>query len=168
MPLTIPKPFIPILIKPKVPGWLFVAALVAQYAIMATTGSTAPECQVKLENIHYSSSVKRNLGKHAIKLNAVTSCTTNQVYSKLQARIDVLEKEKASVIYQSVVTRIDADIKNPKEAEFLDFWTKCEKGSIRSYLGSVEGEVLLANGKTVPVSGSTKDFLPALCDFKAK
>jgi hypothetical protein len=135
---------------------------------MATTGSTAPECQVKLENIHYSSSVKRNLGKHAIKLNAVTSCTTNQVYSKLQARIDVLEKEKASVIYQSVVTRIDADIKNPKEAEFLDFWTKCEKGSIRSYLGSVEGEVLLANGKTVPVSGSTKDFLPALCDFKAK
>jgi hypothetical protein len=168
MPLTIPKPLIPILIKPKVPGWLFVAALVAQYAIMATTGSTAPECQVKLENIHYSSSVKRNLGKHAIKLNAVTSCTTNQVYSKLQARIDVLEKEKASVIYQSVVTRIDADIKNPKEAEFLDFWTKCEKGSIRSYLGSVEGEVLLANGKTVPVSGSTKDFLPALCDFKAK
>jgi hypothetical protein len=168
MPLTIPKPLIPILIKPKVPGWLFVAALVAQYAIMATTGSTAPECQVKLENIHYSSSVKRNLGKHAIKLNAVTSCTTNQVYSKLQARIDVLEKEKASVIYQSVVTRIDADIKNPKEAEFLDFWTKCEKGSIRSYLGSVEGEVLLANGKTVPFSGSTKDFLPALCDFKAK
>ena len=168
MPLTIPKPLIPILIKPKVPGWLFVAALVAQYAIMATTGSTAPECQVKLENIHYSSSVKRNLGKHAIKLNAVTSCTTNQVYSKLQARIDVLEKEKASVIYQSVVTRIDADIKNPKEAEFLDFWTKCEKGSIRSYLGSVEGEVLLDNGKTVPVSGSTKDFLPALCDFKAK
>jgi hypothetical protein len=168
MPLTIPKPLIPILIKPKVPVWLFVAALVTQYAIMATTGSTAPECQVKLENIHYSSSVKRNLGKDAIKLNAVTSCTTNQVYSKLQAKIRVLENEKVSVIYQSVMNRSNAEIKNPKEAVFLDFWTKCEKGAIRSYLGSVDGEVVLANGKTLPVSGSTKDFLPVLCDFSAK
>ena len=168
MPLTIPKPLVPILIKPIVPGWLLVAALIAQYAVMATNGSTAPECQAKLEKIHYSTSVKRNIGKDAIKLNAVTSCTTNQVYSKVQARIFVLKNERIIEIYQSAVTRRDADEKNPKEAHFLDFWTKCEKGSIRSYLGSVEGEVLLANGKTVHVSGSTKDFLPALCDFKAK
>jgi hypothetical protein len=168
MPLTIPKPLVPILIKPIVPGWLLVAALIAQYAVLATTGSAEPSCQVKLEKIHYSTSVKRNIGKHAIKLNAITSCTTNQVYSKLQARIFVLNNERIIEIYQSAVARRDADEKNPREAEFLDFWTKCEKGSIRSYLGSVEGEVLLANGKTVPVSGSTKDFLPALCDFKAK
>lgn len=87
MPLTIPKPLIPILIKPKVPGWLFIVALIAQYAIMATNDSTAPECQVRLEKIHYSTSVKRNIGKDVIKLNVVTSCTSNQAYSKLQARI---------------------------------------------------------------------------------
>jgi hypothetical protein len=66
------------------------------------------------------------------------------------------------------MNRSNAEIKNPKEAVFLDFWTKCEKGAIRSYLGSVDGEVVLANGKTLPVSGSTKDFLPVLCDFSAK
>lgn len=168
MSFTLPKPLIPILTKPIVPGWLLVAALVAQYAIFNMGDTPEPSCTLHFENIHYSTSVKRNLNKESIKLNVTASCKSRQINTKLIAQIFALRNGKPELLYKSVTTLQRASTKNPNDAEFLEFWTKCKSGSKREYMGSATGEVLLANGKIIPVSGSTGKFLPVLCGFKAK
>jgi hypothetical protein len=168
MSFTLPKPLIPILTKPIVPGWLLVAALVAQYALFNMGGVPESTCTLHFENIHYSTSVKRNLNKESIKLNVTSSCKSKQINTKLVAQIFTLRNGKPELLYKSVTTLQKASAKNPNEAEFLEFWTSCESGSKRKYMGSATGEVLLANGKTIPVSGTTEKFLPVFCGFKAK
>ena len=168
MSFTLPKPLIPILTKPIVPGWLLVAALVAQYALFNVGSSSESTCALQFQNIHYSTSVKRNLNKESIKLNVTSICKSRQIETTLNAQIFTLRNGKPILIYNSVTTLQKASSKDPNEAEFLEFWTRCESGSERKYMGSATGEVRLANGKTIPVSGSTGKFLPVLCGFKAK
>ena len=96
-----PKPLIPLILKAKVPGWLFVGALVAQFVITQVNQNSEPTCSIKFENIHYSSSVKRNLGKDSVKLNLVTSCSQPQKYSEIVAEISELRNDKPVKIYTS-------------------------------------------------------------------
>jgi hypothetical protein len=142
--------------------------MVAQYTIFNMGGAPEPSCTLRFENIHYSTSVKRILNGESIKLNVTSSCKSRQINTKLYTQIFTLRNGKPELLYKSVMTIQKANGKNPNEAEFLEFWTSCESGSKRMYMGSATGEVLLTNGKIVPVSGTTEKFIPVLCGFQAK
>ena len=87
MPLTIPKPLVPILIKPIVPGWLLVAALIAQYAVMAANGSAEPSCDLELQRVHKSTYMREFKNQDVIKLNMFTECNAPQEDSEITASI---------------------------------------------------------------------------------
>lgn len=168
MSFTLPKPLIPGLVKARVPVWVIAAAIAAQFVVTQVNQNHEPTCSIKFEQIHYSSSIKRNLGKDSVKLNLITSCSQPQNYSDIVASISVLRNDRPRRIYTSVNTRQKASAKKPTDAEFLEFWVSCKKDSIESYRGEATGKVLLSTGKMVSVFGDTGKFLAVLCNFKAK
>lgn len=163
-----PVPILPKLVKARVPVWVLAAALVAQAAIVAIGKPDDPSCALKFQQIHYSTSVKRNKNIDSVKLNITSKCTGPQKSTRLKARIFAKKNGTIVPIYESAVTVQRADPNNLNEAEFLDFWVECKKNSKVEYQGDASGEVLLSNGTTAPVSGSTVEFSPVLCNFKAK
>ena len=168
MSFTLPKPLIPGLVKARVPVWVIAAAIAAQIVVTQVNQNHEPSCSIKFERIHYSSSIKRNLGKDSIKLNPVTSCNQSQNYSDIVANISVLKNDRPVRIYTSVNTRQKASAKKPTDAEFLEFWVSCKKDSVESYRGEATGKVVLSTGKIVSVSSDTGKFLSVLCNFRAK
>lgn len=168
MSFTLPKPLIPGLVKARVPVWVIAAAIAVQIVVTQVNQNHEPICSIKFERIHYSSSIKRNLGKDSIKLNLVTSCNQSQNYSDIVANISVLKNDRPVRIYTSVNTRQKASAKKPTDAEFLEFWVSCKKDSVESYRGEATGKVVLSTGKIVSVSGDTGKFLSVLCNFRAK
>jgi len=112
--------------------------------------------------------VKRSLGIDAIKLNVKSICTAPQRQTQLTASMQVLRKGKPLNFYTSPLTITNSDSRNPNEAEFLDFWERCEKGQSFIIKAGAHGEVFLKNGQVVPISDYTGKFSTVLCDFPAK
>lgn len=167
MTITIPKPTKPSLKIPKVPGWFFVAALIAQYAIMNSDGANEPLCTLTVQWPHYSESLAKSQ-IDAIKLNIDSECNLPQKYSELTSIIEKYENGSVKVFYQSRITRVTPLKKIPRIAEFRDFWGKCEKNSLDSYRGRAEGRVQLEDGRLIAVTGTSGIFHPIRCSPRAK
>ncbi len=163
-----PKPLIPLIIKARVPGWLLVAAIVAQYAITAAKRPEEPSCLLNLERVHHSTSVNERVGKDAVKLNITSECTQEQIQTQLSTKIFSLRNGKEVTIYHSDPTVQFADKRDGRKAYFLDFWVECKRGSVEMYRGSAEGIALLKNNWQLQVSGNTGNYLAVKCESKAK
>lgn len=167
MTISILKPTKPSLKIPKVPGWFFIAALIAQNLIMNAGKPIEPICTLKLNWPHYSTSLGKN-GVNAIKLNIDSECNLPQKYSELTSIIEKYESGSLKIFYQSRITRVTPLKKTPRLAEFRDFWGKCENNSLDSYRGRAEGRVQLEDGRLIAVTGTTGIFRPIRCLPRAK
>lgn len=163
-----PVPILPKLVKARVPVWVLAAALVAQAAIVAIGKPDEPSCFLKLQRLHHSTSVNETRGINAIKLNATSECTKEQLETRLTVRIYSLIRGKETIIFESDPTLQIADKKDRTKAYFLDFWVECKKGSTLSYRASAEGSVLLQSRNNVRISEDTGKYLAVKCESKAK
>ncbi len=168
MSLTIPKPVISILSKPMTPPWVLAVVIVSQIAFTQIGKESSPVCILKFERLHYSTSVKRNLGLDAIKMNIKSICTVPQRRTELTATIEVLAKGNPKNYFTSPLTVARSDYKKPNDAEFLDFWAECKKGETLILSGEASGRVYLEDGREIPISNRTGKFSPVFCNFTAK
>lgn len=166
MSITIPKPPKPILKIPKVPGWLFIAALVTQYAIMNSSSINKPSCTLNVQLPHYSESLARSQ-IDAIKLNATSECTEPQEYTKIDAVIRMKVNEvRTSFRFDSVKQLRDPH--NPNNANFRSIWRKCTLCLTATYQGEASGIVKLQSGATIKVSDISGNYRADGCRITAK
>lgn len=152
MPLTIPKPLVPILIKPIVPGWLLVAALIAQYAVLATTGSAEPSCDLELQRVHKSTYMREFKDQDVIKLNMFTECNAPQEDSEITASIlEELPNGNLKKVhdFSNIVRKPSPD--NPNVTVFKDLTVPCSNGKVATYTAIASGRVTLKSGQIVTV-----------------
>ena len=150
------------------PPWVIAIAIATQLAFTHVVQSPSPSCTLKFENLHYSTSVNRNMGKDAIKMNVKTVCNSAQIFSELTAQITQIKNGQTTLAYESTLTRVPANRNNNTEADFLDFWFPCKKGEVLLLQGIASGKVHLANSNLIPVSGFTGKYTPIRCDFPAR
>ena len=69
----IPKTLIPTLIKARVPVWLLVGALAAQYAINSASQPIEPNCRMNVQRVHQStySLEFKNLSEAKLKISTL-------------------------------------------------------------------------------------------------
>ena len=91
MPITIPKP---ILILPKVPSLVVVGLLAAQFLLFGTGDSVEPKFTLRVEQPHYSTSLKERQNVDAIKLNITSTCNVPQSYTRVNASIQKIENNR--------------------------------------------------------------------------
>lgn len=163
-----PAPILPKLIKARVPVWVLAAVIIAQAAINTVGKPDEPMCSLKLERLHHSTSVNEKTGKDAIKLNITSECTSEQLKTQLTVEIFTLRNGREVSIYTSDPAIQIADKKNRKKAIFLDFWVECIPGRTELYRGIANGIATLQDGRNIPVSGNTGNYLAVKCQSKAK
>lgn len=166
MTITIPKPPKPILKIPKVPGWLFIAALVAQYAIMNSSSINEPSCTLNVQWPHYSESLAKSQ-IDAIKLNATSECTEAQEYTEIDAVIRMKVDEVATNFRFDSVKQL-RDPRKPNNANFRSIWRKCKFGLVAQYRGEASGIVKLQSGVTIKVSDISGNYRADSCRITAK
>ncbi len=165
--LPSPKPLIPILVKPVLPAWVLVAALAAQYAIIAIGSPPKPDCTLKVHYPHYSTSMDRRESVDSIKVNITSECTAPQAFTEITAQItEVVNGVTADYLFESV--RQNADPENSHNASFKNLWKACTKGSESLYIGSAHGFVRLKSGEEIKVSNSSGKYHPENCRIKTK
>lgn len=127
MSLTIPKPVISILSKPMTPPWVLAVVIVSQIVFTQIGKESSPVCILKFERLHYSTSVKRNLGLDAIKMNIKSICTVPQRRTELTATIEVLAKGNPKNYFTSRLTIARSDYKKTERSRIPRFLGKMQK-----------------------------------------
>ena len=150
------------------PPWVLALVIATQFAVMQIGDTSKPTCYLKFEAIHYSTSVKRNLGTDAVKMNVKSICNSPQRESRLTASIHVLTKGESKIFYKSRPVRNAPNGNNAYEVIFLEFWRSCTKGEVLLLRGEGHGAAFLKNNREVRLSDNTGEFTPVLCDFPAK
>ena len=168
IPLPEPDKIISTIVKSRVPGWVLVAAVVAQFAINQATQPHEPSCELKYEHPHYSTSLQESIGEDAIKFNITSKCTENQTHTQLMVTISTVSKGRQKIQFTSNLVQQDASKKDRTEAHFLEFWVPCKREKFMNYISSASGNVLLQSGKRVSVSKSIDSPLAILCKPRAK
>lgn len=171
MSITPPKPdtLIPIILKSRVPGWVLVAAVVAQFAINQATNPREPSCTIDVQRVHQSTHSRefQNISEAKVKIS--TECTTPQKLTKLDVRI--VEKLPDGTT-REVKRFIDAiqrpALNNLKYALFENLTVPCNGKGKAMYAGRAEGFVEFPNGSTFPVESKLNEFFPVPCRISAK
>ena len=166
MTITIPKPTKPSLKIPKVPGWFFIAALVAQYAIMNSVGTGEPICTLTVQWPHYSESLAKSQ-IDAVKLNATSKCSEPQEYTEINPVIRMRVAGVTSSIKFDSVRQL-RDPNNPNKANFRSIWKRCMPGLVAWYQGEASGTVKLRSGVLIEVSDISGNYLPDNCRITAE
>ena len=104
-----PKPLIPLIIKARVPGWVLVAAIVAQYAITSEDKPSRPECTMKVQQVHVSRYSQRLLQLSEAKFKVSTLCNSPQK----ETSIDAYFEEESSDRTRTVVSFIKNIVATP-------------------------------------------------------
>ena len=84
----IPKPLIPAVIKARVPVWLLVVALAAQFAINSTNKPIEPNCRMNVQRVHQSTYSFEFQKLCEAKLKISTLCDVPQAYTSLSAKFE--------------------------------------------------------------------------------
>ena len=155
MTITIPQPTEPSLKIPKVPGWLFIAALAVQFVVLNGNKGEAPVCNLIVHWPHYSTYNFKVSKIDTVKVNITSECNVPQRFTVITANIwDDSGKKKVGVkLFPNV--RALADNNDPNTALFKNLFTACTKGVAARYSASAKGKVTLASGVTLPVQGVT-------------
>jgi hypothetical protein len=165
----IPKTLIPTLIKARVPVWLLVGALAAQYAINSASQPTEPNCRINVQRVHQStySLEFKNLSEAKLKIS--TLCDVPQAYTSLTAKFEEVLPNGGSNIVKTV-RNIVARPKPERENYVLieNLTVPCNGKGQAEYLGKAFGQIHLKDNRTVPVSGESDKPMPLICRISAK
>lgn len=97
----IAKPIISTIIKTRVPVWLLVGALAAQFVINSANQQIEPNCRINVQRVHQStySLEFQNLSEAKIKIS--TLCDVPQAYTSLTVNFEeVLPNRGNKVVKQ--------------------------------------------------------------------
>lgn len=164
-----PKPLIPLIIKARVPGWLLVAALAAQYVFMASDGPSEPECSIKVQEVHISTYGIEFKKFEEAKLKISTSCNSPQKYTTLTASIEEVTAGRSNKVLKRFVNVVQRpDPSNPNFVLIENLTTPCISSKSVNYIGIANGKVHLMDGRDVPVSGFSNKPRLLDCQIGAK
>lgn len=164
-----PKPLIPLILKARVPGWVLVAAIVAQYAITGAEAPSTPECTMKVQLVHISRYSQRLLQLSEAKFKVSTLCNSPQK----ETVIDAYFEEKSPNGIRTIVGTIEnivatPELETPNYVLVKNITVPCNGAGQANYSGHAVGLVHLKDGRVENVSGNSKDFDPVDCRISAK
>jgi hypothetical protein len=156
MAFTLPKPLIPILTKPLVPGWLAIALLAGQYLFLSSGNNPSPECVLTIQKVHPSTYMKEYQNLDVIKLNMATKCNFPQEYSEISAEItqEFQNGKKVSAARFVRVVRVPSP-NSPFVTQYSNLTVPCLRGAVVSYSAIAQGTVKLKSGIVLEVASKT-------------
>jgi hypothetical protein len=164
-----PKPLIPLIIKARVPGWLLVAALVSQYAIMAAEGPSSPECTINVQSVHLSRYSQRLLQLSEAKFKVSTRCKSPQKETSIDAYFEEKNPDKTIRVVGTIKNIVATpDLETPNYVLIKNITVPCNGTGQAEYSGGAVGRVYLKDGRVEKVSGDSKDFNLIDCRISAK
>jgi len=165
----IPKPLIPAIIKARVPVWLLVGALVAQYAINTINKPSDPNCRINVQRVHQSTYSLEFQKLSEAKLKISTHCDVPQAYTSLTAKFEEVlpnRGNKVAKVISNIIARPRPDTENYVLIENLT--VPCNGKGKADYLGRAYGQVHLKDGRIIDVSGTSDKSNPLNCQISAK
>jgi hypothetical protein len=165
----IPKPLIPTIIKARVPVWLLVGALAAQFVINAANKQIDPNCSINVQRVHQSTYSLEFQKLSEAKLKISTVCDVPQAYTSLTAKIEeVLPNRGNNVVktFPNIIARPKPDHENYVLIENLT--VPCIGKGQAEYLGQAFGQVHLKDNRTVNISGSSDIPMLLNCRISAR
>ena len=165
----IPKPLIPAVIKARVPVWLLVVALAAQFAISSTNKPIEPNCRMNVQRVHQSTYSFEFQKLSEAKLKISTLCDVPQAYTSLTAKFEEVlpnRGNRVAKIMSNIIARPRPDRENYVLIENLT--VPCNGKGKAEYLGQAYGQVHLKDGRIVDVAGVSDKPNPLNCRISAK
>lgn len=159
-----PKP----VLKPFVPNIIGIGILTAQVIVMVIGNVNEPSCKIELEKPHYSTSMSRELGIDAIKLNITSECTVPQTHTSLSGNIYMTHNGQERTVFKFENESRKSDPKNPNVVRFLNLFEMCKKGTSVSYRSDAIGFAYLENGKSIPLNDNSGSPFPQNCKIGAQ
>jgi hypothetical protein len=164
-----PKPLIPLILRAKVPGWLLVAALVSQYAIMAAEEPSNPECTINVQSVHVSRYSQRLLQLSEAKFKVSTRCKSPQNKTSVDAYFEEVLPDGSRRVVRTVKNIVATpDLETPNYVLIKNITVPCNGAGQSKYFGRAVGSVHLKDGRTEKVSGDSKEFNLVNCRISAK
>lgn len=164
-----PKPLIPLIIKARVPGWLLVAAIVAQYAITTAGEPSAPECTMKVQQVHVSRYSQRLFQLSEVKFKVSTRCNSPQKETAIDAYFEEESQDQTRTIVSTIKNIVATpDLEDPNYVLIKNITVPCNGVGQANYSGRAVGRVYLLDGRVENVSGDSKDFKSVDCRISAK
>lgn len=155
MAITIPKS---ILTTPKFPSIAVIGLMVAQLVVINIVNNPEPTCILKVERPHHSTSMKELQNLDAIKLNITSDCTAPQKFTRVTARIQILNNDREVTVSKFVARMADPLPKSRRTASFRNLFALCQLGIDAAYIGVAEGYVILESGKRIDVAGDSGKY----------
>lgn len=169
MSITIPKPLIPALKLPTVPGWVAIAALLLQYAVIHGGSSSQPDCTMNVQQIHSSTHSKEFLGLDEIKLKVSTECSSPQISTKVKGEI-FKEQSDGTYLIVHIFEEILAkpELSTPNSVLIENMVVPCRLLGDGKYLGAAKASVTLRNKRIIPLIEVSKKPRVINCASGAK
>jgi hypothetical protein len=165
----IPKPLIPTIIKARVPVWLLVGVLAAQFVINSATQQIEPNCRINVQRVHQStySLEFQNLSEAKIKIS--TLCDVPQAYTSLTVKFEEVLPNRGNIVVNTISNIIA--LPRPDRDNYVlieNLTVPCNGKGEAEYLGRAFGQVHLKDNRIVAISGSSDKPMLLLCRISAK
>jgi hypothetical protein len=164
-----PKPLLPTILKAKLPIWLLVGVLAAQFVISSTDKQIEPNCKIKVQRVHQSTYSFEFQKLSEAKLKISTLCDVPQAYTSLTVNFEeVLPNRRNSVVKQVSKVIARPSLTRPNYVLIENLTLPCNGKGVANYFGRASGQVHLKDSLTVAVSGNSD--IPNLlkCRISAK
>ena len=161
----IAKPIISTIIKTRVPVWLLVGALAAQFVINSANQQIEPNCRINVQRVHQStySLEFQNLSEAKIKIS--TLCDVPQAYTSLTVNFEEVLPNRGNKVVKTIPSIIAHPKPNRDNYVLIENLTvPCNGKGQAEYLGQAFGQVHLKDNRTVNISGSSE--IPMLLDCR--
>ena len=164
-----PKTLIPLIIKARAPGWVLVAAIVAQYAITAAGAPSTPECTMNVQQVHLSRYSQRLLQLSEVKFKVSTLCNSPQKKTSINAYFEEESPDGSRTAVKTIKNIVATpDLETPNYVLIKNITVPCNGSGRAKYSGRAVGRVYLKDGRIEKVSGDSKDFNLVDCRISAK
>jgi hypothetical protein len=165
----IPKPLIPTIIKARVPVWLLVGVLAAQFVINSATQQIEPNCRINVQRVHQStySLEFQNLSEAKIKIS--TLCDVPQAYTSLTVNFEEVLPNRGNIVVNTISNIIA--LPRPDRDNYVlieNLTVPCNGKGEAEYLGRAFGQVHLKDNRIVAISGSSNEPMLLNCRISAK
>ena len=164
-----PKPIIPAIIRAKVPIWLLVGLLAAQYVISNTNSQSEPSCRINVQRVHQSTYSLEFQKLSEAKLKISTLCNVPQAYTSLTVKFEEVLPNRGNKVVK-VIAKIIArpEPGRPNYVLIENVTVPCNGQGRVNYSGRAYGQVHLKDMRTVAVSGNSDKPNPMNCRISAK
>ncbi len=165
----IPKPLISTIIKARVPVWLLVGVLAAQFVINSATQQIEPNCRINVQRVHQStySLEFQNLSEAKIKIS--TLCDVPQAYTSLTVKFEEVLPNRGNIVVNTISNIIA--LPRPDRDNYVlieNLTVPCNRKGQAEYLGRAFGQVHLKDNRIVSISGNSDKPMLLLCRISAK